>query len=72
MPSSPRWAAHSSIHLAANSESASSRGMKLAAKALRRPAVLVPVICSVGISSTPMSARPATMFSSRISSRTVG
>ena len=72
MPSSPRWAAHSSFHLKANSESGSSRGMKLAAKALRRPAVLVPVTCSVGISMTPMSTRPATMASSRISSSTWG
>ena len=49
-------------------KSAESRGMKSAAKAVRRPSPLVPTICSEGILMTPRSTTPATMESSRISS----
>ena len=69
MPSSLRWAAQSSIHLKANSVSGPSRGMKSAAKAVRRPSPLVPTIWSEGMLMTPRSTTPATMESSSISSR---
>ena len=69
MPSS-RWASQRFDHLMANSVSSSSRGIKLAAKAVCRPLVLVPTRLSDGISTSP-SGSWATMFTPfRISSST--
>ena len=44
MPTVSRWAVHRAIHLAPNSVSGSSRGMKFPAKTDLRPAVVVPTI----------------------------
>ena len=70
MPSSLRWALHSSVHLAANSLSGGSRGMKFPARAVVRPALFVPVTRERGTLMTPSSIRAATRLSSTISSRT--
>ena len=47
-------------------------GMKFAAKAVCRPAVFIPTIWAIGISSSPRSTRPATTPPCSSSSRTCG
>ena len=72
MPVSPRWAAQRLTHLTANSDLLSSRGRKDAVKAVMRPADLVPMIRSEGISTSPTSTTESVLFSGRISSSTAG
>ena len=72
MPVSPRCASQSEIHLLANSVPRSSSGMKFAAKAVCRPAVFIPTIWAIGISSSPRSTRPATTLPCSSSSRICG
>ena len=72
MPVSPRWAAQRLTHLTANSDLLSSRGRKEAVKAVMRPADLVPMIRSEGISTSPTSTTESVLFSGRISSSTAG
>ena len=71
-PFSLRCTLHRKIHFAPNSVLGPSSGMKLPANASRRPTDTVPTICSAGMSTRPMSSRPASIVSSKISSSTCG
>ena len=69
MPSS-RWASQRFDHLTANSVSSSRRGIKLEAKAVWRPAVLVPTMLSAGMSTSPRGSCATMSASAMISSST--
>ena len=69
MPSS-RWALHSTDHLVANSVSSSSSGMKLGAKAVWRPLVLVPTMLSLGMFTRPSGSVATISTLTRMSSST--
>ena len=70
MPSS-RCASHKFDHLNANSVLSSKMGIKFGAKAVCRPAVLVPTMLSAGISTSP-SGSCATIFTPAKSSSSTG
>ena len=72
IPVLPRWASHRFIHLEANSELDSSRGRKWGVKAVIRPADLVPMIRSEGISMRPRSRVISAATSGTSSSSTAG